>query len=123
VVAQTNPIQVSGVYYINATALLDVDTGDAGFCFVTVASNGGSDNLYGGGGGVNSPTALQASIADAWTVSAGDAVQMVCFSGFGDSNTTVQNASLTAILINSGFDAKKLKHSHPVVSSHPRAPR
>jgi len=107
VVAVTNPIQVPGVYYINATALLYVVNGDEGFCFVSVASNGGSDGLYGGGGLINTGGYVQASVADAWTVSAGDAVQMECYSELGLSSTVVQNASLTATLINSPSDAPR----------------
>jgi hypothetical protein len=122
VIAQTNPIQVSGLYYINATAFLFIDVSDvAAYCYVTVASSGGSDGVQGGSGVPG--TIQQASIADAWIVSAGDVVELVCESSTRDPNTYALNASLTATLINSGFDAKKLEHSHPLVSNDPRVRR
>jgi hypothetical protein len=122
VVAQTNPIQVSGTYYINATALLKIDAADIGaYCFVTLVSNGNGDGLLGGSS--NSSHFEQASIADSWSVSAGDAIQLMCQSGSVDPNTYVVNASLTATLINSAFDAKKSRHSWHRSSADPRAPK
>jgi Collagen triple helix repeat (20 copies) len=123
VVAQTNAIQVSGSYYVSATALLSIDASDfAAYCYVTTGTNGfSSDGLYGGSSAVGNYQ--QASIADVWSVAAGDVIQLVCFSNAGDANTFVNNASLTATLINSHFDAKKGKHSRNTVSNDPRAPR
>jgi hypothetical protein len=123
VVVQTNAIQVTGVYYINATALLFVDAADfAAYCFVTTGSNGfNPDGLYGGSSAVGNYQ--QASIADEWFVGAGDVVQLVCFSNAGDSNTFVNNASLSATLINSSFAAKKPKHSRQATSNDPKAPK
>jgi hypothetical protein len=123
VVAQTNPVQVSGIYYVNATALLYVDSADsAAYCFVTTGSNGFTpDGLWGGGSVIGQYQ--QASVADTWFVGAGDVIQMVCESNTNDASTFANNASLTATLINSAFDRNKAKHSHRAVSSDPRAPR
>jgi hypothetical protein len=123
VVAQTNSIQVTGFYYVNATALLNIDASDfAAYCYVTTGSNGfNSDGLYGGSSMVGNYQ--QASIADVWSVQAGDVIQLVCYSNAGDANTFVNNASLTATLINSTFNAKKAKHSRSAVSNDPRAPK
>jgi hypothetical protein len=122
VVAQTKPIQVSGTYFINAAALLYIDAADIGaYCFVTLVSNGNGDGLLGGSS--NSSNFEQASIADSWSVSAGDAIQLMCQSGSVDPNTLVWNASLTATLINSAFDAKKSKHSQHTRSAASKAPK
>jgi hypothetical protein len=116
-VAQTNPIQASGTYYINATALLQIAAADTGaFCFVTLASVGNGNGLLGGSN--NSGHFEQASIADSWSVSAGDAIQLVCYSSAGDANTYVWSASLTATLINSSLAHNKSKHSQ-----HTRSPK
>jgi hypothetical protein len=121
VVAQTGAIQTTGVYYINATALLSIDFNDsAAYCYVTIGSNGGSDGLYGGSS--NSGFWEQASISDSWTISAGDVAQLVCYSDSGDNNTYVNNASLTATLINSAFDNKP-KHSRHARPFDPKGPK
>ena len=121
VVAQTNPVKTTGTYYVNATALLAIDAADsAAYCYVTTGSSGVQDGIYGGSS--NAGQFEQASIADAWNVSAGDVVQMVCYSNAGDSNTYVYNASLTATLIQSSFDSKP-KHLHHKGTSNPKAPR
>jgi Collagen triple helix repeat (20 copies) len=123
VVVQTNAIQVTGSYYVNATALLSIDASDfAAYCYVTTGSNGFSpDGLFGGSSAVGNYQ--QASIADVWSVQAGDVIQLVCYSNAGDANTFVNNASLTATLINSTFNGKKAKHSRSAVSNDPKAPR
>jgi Collagen triple helix repeat (20 copies) len=123
VVAQTNAVQVSGIYYIDATALLFVDSADAAvYCFVTTGSNGlNPDGLWGGGS--NAGHYQQASVADSWFVSAGDVIQMACESNLDDASSFANNASLNATLISSAFDGKKAKHPHHAVSSDPSAPK
>jgi len=111
VVAQTNAIQSTGTYYINATALMSIDTFDSGaYCYVTLGSSGGFDGIQGGSS--NAGYWEQASVADSWSISAGDVVQFVCYSNSGDGNTYVNNASVSATLINSASDAKR-KSRHP----------
>jgi hypothetical protein len=122
VVVATNPMQVTGTYYINATALVYVGPSDSfAECFVTIGSNGNPDGLYGES---SSPGHEQSvSIADSWFVGAGDFVALLCDSNHNDANTFVANSSLTAILINSAFDAKKAQHPRHVLSNHPKAPK
>jgi hypothetical protein len=115
VAVQTDPIQTTGFYYINATALFYVDTGDLGACYVTLASNGNFDGLQ----GASSVSAYQTvSIADARVVSAGDSIQLTCYSLGGDSHTVGTNASLTATLMNSSLNASKSKHSQHAGSAN-----
>lgn len=121
VVAQTGAIQTTGVYYINATALISIDFNDsAAYCYVTIGSSGAADGIYGGSS--NAGFWEQASVSDSWFVGAGDVVQMVCYSNSGDANTYANNASVTAILINSAFNSK-VKHSHTVRPFDPRGPK
>ena len=121
VVAQTNAIQSTGVYYINATALISIDFNDsAAYCYVTTASSGAFDGISGGSS--NAGFWEQASVSDSWFVGAGDVVQMVCYSNSGDGNTYSNNASVTAILINSAFNAKP-KHSRQLRPFDPRGPK
>ena len=123
VVAQTKLIQTTGTYYVNATAQLFIDPyNDQGaFCYVTTGSNGfHPDGLYGGS---SSFLFQQASIADSWFVTAGDVVQLVCYSIKNDSQTSVRNASLTATLINSPEDAEKEKHSRHAPPNQAKAPK
>jgi hypothetical protein len=109
------------MYYVNATALLVIDAADsAAYCYVTTGSSGAQDGIYGGSS--NAGQWEQASIADAWSVSAGDVVQLVCYSNAGDANTYVSNASLTATLISSSFGAKP-KHLRHIGSANPKAPK
>ena len=122
VVAQTNAIQTTGTYYINGTALLSLDSFESGaYCYVTLGSSGVNDGIQGGSS--NAGYWEQASVADSWSIAAGDVVQLVCYSNSNDSNTYVNNASVTATLINSAFDAKrKSRHPHPFDPRGPKQP-
>jgi hypothetical protein len=104
VVAQTNPVGISGTYFISASVLPFVTSGDAyAFCYDALASSG-SASQYGGGdtaGGY-----MQASISDVLFVGSGDSVQLLCFSG-GTAGDVAFNAGITATLINSSDKAKK----------------
>jgi hypothetical protein len=96
VVAQTNPVGISGTYFISASVLPFVTSGDAyAFCYDALASSG-SASQYGGGdtaGGY-----MQASISDVLFVGSGDSVQLLCFSG-GTAGDVAFNAGITATLI------------------------
>jgi len=121
VVAYTNPIQVTGTYYINATALLSIDLLDGGLCWVTLQSDSTNYGLVGGGENLSITRAIfaQASIADSRYVFANDIVQLTCYSEAGGA-TQAQNASITAILINSSVNSKKQKHSQHARSAGAR---
>jgi hypothetical protein len=100
VVAQTAPIETAGWYFISASALLNIDYEDTSgaFCWAAPASTETNDGNIGGS---DSHGNQQASITDIFYVSSGDAVQLDCLSNVNDANTFVNNASLTATLINS----------------------
>jgi hypothetical protein len=112
VILQTNPVPTSGVYYINASALLEVASADpeGAFCYDAVASIG-TASQYGGSGDA-ADRLQQASIADMLFVSAGDSIQLWCESALG-AGSYVFNAGITATLINSASDSpKRSGHSH-----------
>ena len=100
VVAQTAPIETAGWYFISASALLKIDDEDTSGAFWWAAPASTETN-DGNIGGSDSHGNQQASITDIFYVSSGDAVQLDCLSNVNDANTFVNNASLTATLINS----------------------
>jgi len=115
-------MQVTGTYYINATARVYVDPSDyIAYCYVTIGSNGNGDGLFGAAGSLGAQQSV--SIADSWFVAAGDFAALICYSSTGDANTVAYNASLTATLINSAFDTKKAQHPRRVLSNDPKAPK
>jgi hypothetical protein len=108
-VAQTNPIATSGVYFISSSAMPFIVTGDTyAFCFDTLASNGGPFQY---GGGYGSDVYVNPSTSDVIFVGAGDSVQLWCYSG-GTNGSFVYNAGITATLINSADKAKKGRSGH-----------
>jgi hypothetical protein len=111
VILQTNPVSTTGVYFISANALLNIDASDvAAYCFVTPASSGGADGNYGGSSAVGHYQS--AAITDYFFLGAGDAMQLVCFSNSSDANTYVYSASMTATLIGSA-SARAEAHAKP----------
>jgi hypothetical protein len=125
VVLQTNPVSTTGVYFISANALLNIDASDAAaYCFVTPASSGSADGNYGGSSDVGHYQS--AAITDYFFLGAGDAMQLVCESNASDANTYVYSASMTATLIGSA-DARaaaqaKPRHEATARSGDPKAP-
>jgi hypothetical protein len=125
VVLQTNPVSTTGVYFISANALLNIDASDtAVYCFVTPASSGSADGNYGGSSDVGHYQS--AAITDYFFLGAGDAMQLVCESNASDANTYVYSASMTATLIGSA-DARaaaqaKPRHEATARSGDPKAP-
>jgi hypothetical protein len=118
-VGQTNSVPTSGMYYINAAALLEVASADpeGAFCYDTVASSG-TPSLYGGSGDA-ADRLQQASIADALFINAGDAAQLWCYSALGAGSYDF-NSGITATLINSASDRAKAGHSHSQPTSTKR---
>jgi hypothetical protein len=128
-VAQSNTIQTSGIYYINATALLDVGQGEGAYCYTTTGFNGAGvfDSQGGSSAGVptNSGIFQQAAASDAIFVSAGDALQLWCYNSTnnGTNNSSVFSSFSTATLIGNA-SAKKAPASKsfaPSVSGGPRS--
>jgi hypothetical protein len=103
-VAQTNPVGISGTYFISASVLPFVASGDSfTFCYDTLASSGSASQY---GVGDTSDGYIQASISDVLFVGAGDSVKPLCYSG-GTAGDVAFNAGITATLINSSDKAKK----------------
>ena len=124
VILQTFSASTAGVYYVNASAELYIDISDAAaYCYVTPTSSGAADGNYGGSSVLGNYQ--QASIVDFFFLSAGDSLQLVCFSSLSDSNTAVQSAAMTATLITNpaAVAAAAAKPKHVVIhSGDPKAP-
>jgi len=101
-VAETDAVQ-AGTYFVSASTLMLLASGDDGFCYITSVNNNGTTNNYGGFG--TGGTYVQASNTDVFTVSAGDAFELFCYNGGFSSE--VFNATLTATLINSATPSSK----------------
>jgi hypothetical protein len=105
-ILQTAPV-TAGTYFVNASSLLDLDSGASSFCYTTTVNGAAGTNNFGGsgvGGGFQ-----QASNADVFTVSQGDAFQLFCYSSPAASASLFES-TLTATLINSASDASKKRH-------------
>jgi hypothetical protein len=117
-VAQTNAA-ASGTYYISASSFLFIGATDNGvFCYDTTGN--GVPIQYGGS---SSHGFQQASITDVVTVNSADSFELWCYSLTRDGSSSLDNAGITATLINSAFDAKKSKHSQHKRSAAPKAPK
>ena len=108
---QTNPVGTSGTYFISAGVLAYVAAGDTYvFCYDTLASVG-TGGQSSGGGGSQFGNYIPVSITDAIFISAGDSVQLWCYSG-GTNGSNALNGGLTATLLNSSNKAKTAKPQH-----------
>src|SRR6202451_1549404 len=101
-VAETDAVQ-AGTYFVSASTLLLLASGDDGFCYITNVNNNGTTNNYGGFG--TGGTYVQASNTDVFTVSAGDAFELFCYNGGFSSEAF--NATLTATLLNNATPSSK----------------
>ena len=85
----------AGTYYVNATAMLDVATGDGGgFCFLIKGSSG-VPLAY---GGAQQESFVQAAETIAVSVNAGDNLEEWCYTG-GTNGSLAFNAAITAIRV------------------------
>ena len=85
----------AGTYYVNATAMLDVATGDGGgFCFIVKGSRG-VPLVY---GGAQQESFVQAAETIAVSVNAGDNLEEWCYTG-GTNGSLAFNAAITAIRV------------------------
>jgi len=129
VVAQSNAVGTSGVYYINATALVVDGAGEGIYCYTSTVANGGG--IFGNQSGTNVAANLSygvyssVAVADVWFIGAGDAFQLWCYNatGNGTNNSSVYDSASTATLINSPDIPKKQKHSRVVPSNEPTGPK
>jgi len=96
VVAKTGPLP-AGTYYVTATALLVVNSGNnAGLCYIAKASSPNSTISLGGG---NQTGYVQAAETAAVSVAAGDALQEWCYSHSYVSGPFATDAGITAIRV------------------------
>jgi hypothetical protein len=119
-VAQTNPVPATGVYFIDASVLLNVAANDGAYCYTTTGANGAG--VFDMQAGSNVTGFVSTAPSDAIFIGQGDVFQLYCYSAGADNNSSVNQAALTATLINSSFASKKPRHSHAPPSSDPTGP-
>ncbi|HEY7430124.1 MAG TPA: hypothetical protein VH641_05250 [Streptosporangiaceae bacterium] len=86
----------AGTYYVTATALLIVASGDGeGYCWIAKGSNPGGAIAY---GGENHEQDVNAAATAAVSVAAGDTLQEWCSTG-GTHGSEAYNAGITAIRV------------------------
>jgi len=118
-VVSTNPV-AAGHYLVTATALVHPDNtslNDQVYCYIATASNSSTDFAFGGSSVSGSYD--DASVTDFLNVSAGDHIVMYCFSNQGDSNSFVNNATITALALNV-VSAHSFPALHPGVPGLPK---
>jgi len=121
VVAQTNSVPATGVYYIAASALLDVASGDGVYCYTTTGSNGGG--VFDMQAGSNVAGFVSTAPSDAIFIGQGDVFQLWCYTATNNPSSFVYDAALTSTLINSSFAPKKQRHSQMPPSTDPSGPQ
>jgi len=116
VVGQGNPVSTTGVYYVDATAMVIEQPGEGIYCYTSTVNNGGG--VFGNQSGTNvafgfsSGVYNSVAVADVWFIGAGDAFQLWCYTSGGVAASTVFDSLSTATLIDSpGAMPKKHKHS------------
>lgn len=114
-VAET-PAVKAGTYFVSASTLFFLASGDDGFCYITSVNNNGVTGNYGGTG--TGGTYAQASNTDVFTVTAGDAFELFCYNA--GLSSEVFNATMTATLINTAVSASAIRESSQTLE-HPHA--
>jgi hypothetical protein len=114
VVASTGPLP-AGVYYVNASAQVQVAAGDA-FGTCAIVGPGPDQTISVGGEGREGN--VQASETAPVGVSAGDILREECFTG-GSHGSDVFDAGITAIRIQSSHQGPAAQSGHPVRPLHP----
>jgi Collagen triple helix repeat (20 copies) len=111
----TNNIQTSGVYYINASALLNIASGDGVYCNIATEFSGQGQTQ----GGSNNAGFNQASMTQSLFVNAGDEIILACYSVTNNASSEVYESSLTALLVDSAdgdVKVSQVKRTHGEVS-------
>jgi len=93
-VAETTPV-MEGTYYVTASTLLTVGSGDRAFCFTTTPTSGDRD--FGGSG--LAAGAQQATNTNVLFANANETIQLRCYSG-QNATSRVFAGTITAVLIN-----------------------
>jgi hypothetical protein len=110
VVAQISPVATSGWYYISGSVLVYLDTTfDVNVSCFDNLSNGRISQLSGGTTSISGFVTV--SLTDALFINAGDYVTLWCQGQIDSPVSFVENAGLTAILINNAVDGKQARHS------------
>ena len=103
-IVQTNPIAAAGTYFVSISSLPVVATGDGvAYCYDTLASTGTVSQFT---AVIPANQYSPLSLTDMLSIKSGDSIQFYCYVG-GNNGSTVYNAALTAILINSADDAPR----------------
>ncbi|MGI8824201.1 MAG: hypothetical protein ACR2JC_00880 [Chloroflexota bacterium] len=117
-VVRTNAVGTSGEYYVSASTLLYVDSTDGVYCWITPVSSGANDGaLAGSNAGGNYQSA---SMTDYFFLSAGDSLEVLCYSATGDTNSHSYDATMNAILIGSSNAASAKPASHQPLPGAPK---
>jgi hypothetical protein len=112
-VAET-PAVKAGTYFVSASTLFYLASGDDGFCYITSVNNAGVTGNYSGTG--TGGTYQQASNTDVFTVTAGDAFELFCYNA--GLSSEVFNTTMTATLINTAVSASAIRESSQTLE-HP----
>jgi hypothetical protein len=113
----------AGTYYVTATALLNVASGDqAGFCAIVRGSQPGTILAYGGQDGEGY---VQAAETVAVAITAGDTIKEECGTRGTAGGSVTYNAGITAIRILSshGTAPARTGNTTPPDNGHPLAPQ
>jgi hypothetical protein len=115
----SNEAQTASWYFVSASVLLFVGSGDGGaFCYDALHSTGKASQ-YGGTsltGGYQ-----QVGLTDAVFLNPGDYVEVSCYSSNGNGSSFLYNGALSAIQIDSFFAPKHATSAKG--QSHPEPPR
>ena len=115
VVAQSNPVETTGEYYVNATALVVDEPADGIYCYTSTVNNGGG--VYGNLSGTNVSGNLSygvyssVAVADTWFIGAGDAFQLWCYTAGAHASTVYDSLSTATLIDSAGATPKKHRHS------------
>lgn len=113
-VNQTAAVATAGTYYLSASVLLVMASGDTAgdYCYMTTADQFPTTHMYAGTQFTSGYSTL--SMTDVFSMAAGDSAEVWCYDGSGGTLTSsVYDSTLTATLINSANnDVKPSRHQH-----------
>jgi hypothetical protein len=101
----TDAIQTTGTYFVNSSTLINIAAGDGAYCYATTEFEGGGFTQGGSSAGaaIGQGVYQTASTTDAIFASAGDFIELWCYSATNNASTTIFTAGLSATLIESTF--------------------
>lgn len=118
VILSTPPVQQTGTYFVNASALLIIDSSDSRAGCAVMPKNSSRDGII----GESSATGYwqPVAISDFFSVTAGTPIELICASGTNDPNTLVPDAGLTAVLIQAGATSSSPTHAQSGLMEAPK---